>query len=379
MDPNSSKDTFTYLAAGLLEGMDNNISYPYPAPFKYALDQLAYLMPLFGIAFPKSLPELLTLFSSPLEKWWPGTLPEEIDPRFPLLTDQWELDEQVEDFLFDTDLKLSFGGSIYKIRSVVDQKEIADMVMRARSGATDLADQYIIARKFLIENPWICGRFDSLPNDLLTFRDVVTRSYVKVPRSALYNGLYWLCPYCRGILTWDGNKPRCAKPSICARQSSDYSGMKSIKPEPDILCLKKSIHSRVCLPGLPEILLYKALKEKQKTASEGIKRVDLWPDADTYDIRIEFQDGTAWAVDLKDYANPIALARKIAGKQIPDIGHSTFGWLKAYYVVPDYREEFSPGYMAKVKGLFYQNKPKNTDVILHSSLMRRVSTKLRGS
>lgn len=377
MNDNFSQDTFTYLVAGVLESIDTNFSYPYSGPFKFALDRLASLMVINGTNFPKSMPELLALFALPLNEWWPGSLPDEIDGRFPLLTDDGEFDEQIEDYLFDSDLKLTFGESFYKIRSVIDQKEISDMVLRARSGSSDLADQYVIARRFLIENPWIGGRFESLPNDLVTFREVVTRSYIKVPKSALHDGVYWLCPYCRGILVWDGNKPRCAKPSICARQSSDYLEMQALKPEPDMLCLKKSIHSRVCLPGIPEIDLYRKLLEKQKYASSKIQKVDLWPDADTYDIRIAFNDGTAWAIDVKDYANPVALAKKITGKQIPNFGHKVFGWSKAFYVIPDYREEYSLGYLAKVREIFSRNKPKNTEVISLSSLLRKLSTKVR--
>ena len=35
---------------------------------------------------------------------------------------------------------------------------------------------------------------------------------------------------------------------------------------------------------------------------------EMWPQFDAYDLRIPFPDGTAWAIDVKDWANPSLLA-----------------------------------------------------------------------
>jgi hypothetical protein len=80
----------------------------------------------------------------------------------------------------------------------------------------------------------------------------------------------------------------------------------------------------VTLPGLAEIRLeQRLLKLKLK--------VDLWPDFDSYDLRIEFPDGKAWAVDVKDWASPFLLALHI--KNIPLNPPVERG----YFVFPDER------------------------------------------
>ena len=39
----------------------------------------------------------------------------------------------------------------------------------------------------------------------------------------------------------------------------------------------------------------------------------MWPQFDAYDLRIPFPDGTAWAIDVKDWANPSLLGRPDPG------------------------------------------------------------------
>src|SRR5438876_5726591 len=56
--------------------------------------------------------------------------------------------------------------------------------------------------------------------------------------------------------------------------------------------------------------------------------VELWPAFDAYDLRIEFADGRVWAVDVKDWTNPIRLARLV--DRIPNAP----SWDRGYFVFP---------------------------------------------
>ena len=57
----------------------------------------------------------------------------------------------------------------------------------------------------------------------------------------------------------------------------------------------------------------------------------MWPQFDSYDLRIPFPDGTAWAIDVKDWANPSLLAVRTQALRA-DPPHD-----RAFIVVPAYR------------------------------------------
>ena len=57
----------------------------------------------------------------------------------------------------------------------------------------------------------------------------------------------------------------------------------------------------------------------------------MWPQFDSYDLRIPFPDGTAWAIDVKDWANPSLLAVRTRALRA-DPPHD-----RGFIVVPAYR------------------------------------------
>jgi len=95
--------------------------------------------------------------------------------------------------------------------------------------------------------------------------------------------------------------------------------------------LTRGVWRWTTVPGLVEIALYQAL------ADRGLKPV-LWPDLDAYDLHVEAGEGAGKAIfqiDLKDYSNPLLLARKVQADE-GDAGGAQ--WL----VVPDYRASSVP-------------------------------------
>lgn len=95
--------------------------------------------------------------------------------------------------------------------------------------------------------------------------------------------------------------------------------------------LTRGVWRWTTVPGLVEIALYQAL------ADRGLKPA-LWPDLDAYDLHVEAGEGAGKAIfriDLKDYSNPLLLARKVQADE-GDAGGAQ--WL----VVPDHRASSVP-------------------------------------
>jgi len=159
---------------------------------------------------------------------------------------------------------------------------------------------------------------------------------------AYYQKQFWRCPHCRNILNWVDGAPRCARHSICGRLTAGYQARTPVAPTGNWLRLKRSVAQRVCVPGLPEVRLYDwACKLQEKDA--GLLDVSLWPGVDRYDLRLVFSDNSAWAIDVKDYADPTNLARQVSGKSFYNL--EPFRWDEGYYVFPRHRLEWNRSYV----------------------------------
>jgi hypothetical protein len=102
--------------------------------------------------------------------------------------------------------------------------------------------------------------------------------------------------------------------------------------------LKRGIERFWFYPGRAEIQLY------QKLVDIGLD-VELYPECDSYDIRIKFNDSEVWALDLKDYSNPYLLVRNLGNEPIP----SEPEWNIAYIVIPAERKKDRPAYLKELK------------------------------
>jgi hypothetical protein len=132
------------------------------------------------------------------------------------------------------------------------------------------------------------------------------------------------------------------------------------------LWLRPPIRVFVALPGIAELRLAAELRR------QGVD-VSMWPDFDAYDLRVEFPDGSAWAVDVKDWASPVALAR-----------HLTSGtpfraeppWERAFFVFPSYRVHNRPEYL-RVFRHFYRPEGPAAASADERWFLRQVAARLR--
>lgn len=386
MAPYSTDDVFSYLVGGVAEASKKNFRYPYPLLFQQALNKLSTRQLQYGKE-PFPLRDQLVLFEEPIGTWWPGPLPEDVESNlgtsFTLLYDG-QPEAWVWDFLDERGAKFLSPESLQYFQADIDQSAIREVQDTCRKATPQLVDVYVAVRRFLIEHPattlfefhQALGRFPQLAMKLIN-------SFYETPdifeRYGKYDGCYWLCPYCRGILNWkDGRFPQCARHSVCGRLFPDYQGRQPLTERPDLIRLKWGLHRRVCIPGIPEIRLFDWL-DNLRTQQRGLDLLQLWPGVDRYDLQLRFADGkTVWAIDIKDYSEPIELYQKIHEQSLYDLGD--LKWTQGFYIIPQYRLRWNPHYLKQFKQAAGKGKralPANIDIVSEEQFRNRVLRKLQ--
>lgn len=374
----AESETFIYLSIGLASWIQQQKPYPYPEVFQRGLNGLSLLALQTRKTFPTSFTELYRLFHKPIAEWWFGkvsNLPNDINPEFPLLYEGL-LDDQVSDWLESYNLGSNqvFQRSLQEIEAMKDQMKIKDLVAAARRDPRE-QEEYVHLRRFLVEHPWTTIENVLRETQRINVQNLMQMydAYDAFENVAIHDGVFWQCPFCGGILSWVNNVPRCAKPSVCGEMYPDYRGRTEIQPSQGILRLRWGLHTRVCIPGKTEIRLFDWLNAQQQR-THAIAEVALWPGGDAYDIRISFRDDETWAIDLKDYANPIALAHQIKSR-VPSFFDPALEFDHIFYVVPDYRIRISPNYLKQLKQNLVPFIP-NLDAVTEEALRKRVLRKL---
>jgi hypothetical protein len=389
MDPD---DVFLYLVAGVTESFYIG-SRTQPALLKQALNKFTALQMVNKIRPHLSISSLFEDLEEPISTWWPGQLPSVIQTGE--VGAQWSLffdgspDEWVEDFLAQKGVQKRFGQSLQEFQADIDQSAIKLVQKICRDAPKPLSSVYRTIRRFLIKHP-VTTLFE-LQQALGNFPEISTRiinSFYEAPdrfeRYARQQGSYWLCPYCHGILNWaeNGKIPRCARHSVCGRLYPGYEKRTALNDQLGLVRLKWGLHRRVCVPGIPEIEIYDWMVNLQRRYSTFISEVELWPDVDQYDLRICFTDDI-WAVDVKDYADPVELYRKIQKPGKPsEIYFSNQGelkWTQAFFVVPQYRLDWNPQYIDLFKRAApsrQQALPQNIQIKSVKQFQRAVQQKL---
>lgn len=359
-------ELFLHLAVGLAQLSRQGFSHALPKSLRRALDGLWALAIEQGKGtpiLPSSLIKTLQLFQEPVRIWWPGSIhaiPDDIDPDLPLLWDAFAvgqgnvaLHEQVLDFLLENDLLRQRDLSLQDIQAIHDQQAMEKLVRWARDNPESRQQDYVTIRRFLIMHPWTTVRQlrQALQGVVVDQRLIIDmyETANAFHSLAFYQGHYWQCPHCRGILSWINGRPRCAK-KICGELFIGYQPRDPLNPDTEgLLRLKWVNHARICLPGKPEMALFEWL-EQQRTLFSALQKVELWPGADRYDLRLTFNDAI-WGVDVKDYVRAITLSKKIGGHSLDD-ADGAVPYDRGFYVVPRYRASI-PGYMSFLRGISF--------------------------
>lgn len=167
--------------------------------------------------------------------------------------------------------------------------------------------------------------------------ELLEECYEPIPSCYELEGNFYACPYCYALAGIDFSQQVIAN-SSCNRCPPGRRLKRKIKLPDNCLKLKRSIERFWFYPGRTEIQLYQKLLDIKLD-------VELYPECDSYDLKIKFNDGEVWALDLKDYSNPYLLVRNLGDEPIPNEPE----WNVAYIVIPAERKKDRPAYLKELK------------------------------
>jgi hypothetical protein len=350
------QNTFDLLIAGIVTAARANWRVPYPAVFTQSINQLSTLLAVRHAPIPISLQEWLSLFERPFSEWWPEDLSalgiqptEQLSLMLSGQPDDW-LTEYFETREIDI---ASISKSLTSFKSEIDQQEINTLRQWCRlNSQPELYSQF---REFLIAHPYTT--LWDLSDLMLRWSGqrlpiLIQAMYEEPGPERIHQGQFWECPYCHGILKWRTGKPICIRSSVCGRLTDQYQGMQPVPIDSNLRVLKYGVHERTCVPGIPELALRARCSPEQIS---GVKDVILWPGYDAYDLRVTFVDNQSWAIDVKDLREAYGLRRTIdraLGGLYTVREDPGLEWEQAFYVVPDFRTEWTPGYLDIARSSF---------------------------
>jgi len=359
-----TKDELTlhFIATGLMNYIQQHIEYgnpiklPYPAPLQKGLNMLVLLCLERNRKPPQGIPEVISWCQDKAIPELGLNLPSEfytktdrlLNKHFFTVTgfcEDWAcVESDVEDEL-------------------TEQALLRDVIGTCRERNSQLG--YEAFRRLFIEKPVIT----ELELHQLRIRNIELSPLMEQIKSAYepaspvhcFDGHFFCCSNCGSLLLKDNEGNLICEHECCPIQE-DKTGRK-IRKDDGVLSLKRGLKRYITLPGLAELRLVKKLK-KLKLEPE------LWPNFDSYDLRIVFPDNEAWAVDVKDWSNPFLLARRAEpfSKKPP--------WTKAWFVFPNERKKQRPDYLRAFRN-YCSILDKQTKAEFENQFIIQVKNKLR--
>jgi hypothetical protein len=282
---------------------------------------------------PASVPDMVTWAgTTPLAQWPTGLSAKALGEA--------GLDDG--DYLVDAETRtptqscFEWAMAVPDVPAELFENAVIDEAL-ANCRAADSPEAYTAFRRLLITRPVLTAvelaGLGAEP-DLLPVFELVRRCYEPVP--AAYrgpNGEYRLCGRCGCVLI-----PLRAGGFRCELDRCRHDR----REEPDrveaapggLLQARRPLRVFITSPGLAETELEARLRgtdSKRGRRSAPEIGIEMWPAFDAYDLRLAFADGTAWAIDVKDWASPSLLGartRAFAGGPPHD---------RALIVIPAYR------------------------------------------
>jgi pPIWI_RE three-gene island domain Y/REase associating with pPIWI_RE len=207
---------------------------------------------------------------------------------------------------------------------LVENEIIGDAMAACRAAKSPRS--YTAFRRLLVTRPVLTAvELVSLAAeiDLMPVFEIVRRSYEPASAAYLADDGYRQCGRCGCLLVPLRNGDYRCDLDRCRNDGGTVLG-EALPAAARVLQLSRPLRVFITSPGLAETDLEKALR-KVGLAPE------MWPKFDAYDLRVPFPDGTAWAVDVKDWANPSLLGLRTRALRVDPL-HD-----RAFIVVPRYR------------------------------------------
>lgn len=290
---------------------------PYPASAQRAVDLLGARALRRGTKAPTSVPDLVRWCQRVPLTEWDLDLPDSGVTDADLLIDPVTL----------TPSQLCYEWMVDAPDATADLIE-QDLLLDAIATCRDrnLPQSYVAFRRLLIEQPvidqmaWMKIAADPHLAPLL---ELIRASYQPIPAAYVREDKIVTCARCRCPLV-----PTLDDGWACELDRCRWEGLKVGRQIPaghELHVALRPLRMFITGPGRAETELEAAMTRL------GLQ-VEMWPNIDTYDLRISFPSGRIWAVDVKDRASPSILARTATALR-PNPPYTD-----AFYVVPDYRK-----------------------------------------
>lgn len=329
---------------------------PYPASAQRVVDLLAARALYRGTEAPTSVPDLVRRCQEiPLTRW-------DLDLAASGVTDA---DVLIDPVTF-TPSQLCYEWAVDAPDATADLIEndlLLDVIATCRD--RNLPHSYVAFRRLLIEQPildqmgWMKVTTDQHLDPLL---HIVRDCYQPMPAAYVRDAMIMTCGRCRCPLipTLDGGW-------ACELDRCRWEGLKLGPPIPasdDLHVASRPLRVFITGPGRAETELEKAMTRLKL-------RVEMWPNIDTYDLRISFPSGQIWAVDVKDRASPSILGRTATALRAnPPYTH-------AFYVVPDYRKAQREDYGRVFRAASQATRDGEFEFAFSSELIKSARKELR--
>jgi pPIWI_RE three-gene island domain Y/REase associating with pPIWI_RE len=199
--------------------------------------------------------------------------------------------------------------------------------------------------------------------ELMPVFEVIRRSYERAPSSYLTREGFQLCGRCGCLLVPLRNGGYRCDLDRC-RNDGDTTLGPALPATTGVLQLSRPLRVFITSPGIAETDL-------ETTLRKGGLHPQMWPQFDAYDLRIPFPDGTAWAIDVKDWANPSLLAVRTRALRA-DPPHD-----RAFIVVPAYRFRVREDYARAFRHALAQELRGHITVCSDEELARLARRELR--
>lgn len=310
----------TNIATGLIHLMQRvergqSLALPYPPPLQRGLNQLSLLCLQRGCQAPTGLPDLIQWCRRPLAQW-------------PLRIEEGALTQH--DVLLKGNLPTStcdaWACENPDVEAELSETQVIKAVLDTCHAQQDQA-AYISFRRLLIEQPALTQLefFEKIRSaELHRLELPLKEAYEPAPLAFVKDGEFLCCPHCQGLLMrtiedrWHCERERC-------RARGGRREGRRLPARDQVLWLRRGLRRFVSTPGQAELRLAHRLEKM------GL-RVELWPSFDRYDLRVHFPHGSIWGVDVKDWANPFLLARRVKAFPVEP------RWDAAFFVFPTERE-----------------------------------------
>lgn len=350
------------LATGVLglfsETGELTLSPPYPAPLQQGFDRLTWFGQQRTVNVPQSIAELLRWCSDPFTAW----------PTFAGQTDHdWEGCQPLLQSGLPTYYCQELHCPSLNVADELTQNEAFTIML---NDCRDRQDQnsYVAYRQFLIENPLVETR--DLLRKLVDFPSATVQkllhaSYEPIPDTYAHKGHLCQCGSCGyakhrlidNTLVCENDVCRLYYPHVPASTRA-YSL--------SLLRLKRSFRRFITYPGLAELRLTNKLRQF------GLG-VDLWPHFDRYDLHVSLPDGSAWAVDVKDWSSPFLLGEAISKETfVPSDDYTRF-----LFVIPMHRLKAQKDYVRAVQSRC-PNLKGRAEVLSEGQFLRQLKKHLTG-